>query len=389
MGSSSQPSTTTQKTEPPAYQLPYLQQGLTYAQGMLNQGGPQQYQGNTVVPFSSQTEQALGGIEQRATQGSPVIKTAQNFVTQGLMSDPSTSFGSGSNPYATSAYTAGGQNPYASPVGVNVASNPYASADNPFGGASNPYLDQTFKHAADQSYQNLSSEFARGGRNINAAAPVQADMLSNLATQIYAPAYENERNRQLQYQSQLTGIGATGYENTRAQQLQAGLQGQQIGANSLDAERARQLQAAMQGQQIGASGYENAQNRALQDLTTQRAQQTGLLNYATPLAESDYRDLSALQGVGSTVEDLTGRMIDDRVNRFNYDQQLPQQLLDQYMGRVSGNMGMNTTSTQPVYRNQTAGALGGAMGGAQLGSMFGPWGTAIGAIGGGLLGGFG
>jgi hypothetical protein len=47
------------------------------------------------------------------------------------------------------------------------------------------------------------------------------------------------------------------------------------------------------------------------------------------------------------------------------------------------------TSTQPLYQNQTAGALGGALTGAQLGSMFGPIGTGIGAIGGGLLGYFG
>jgi hypothetical protein len=37
----------------------------------------------------------------------------------------------------------------------------------------------------------------------------------------------------------------------------------------------------------------------------------------------------------------------------------------------------------------TTGALGGAASGAMAGSMFGPWGTAIGGIGGGLMGAFG
>lgn len=47
------------------------------------------------------------------------------------------------------------------------------------------------------------------------------------------------------------------------------------------------------------------------------------------------------------------------------------------------------TSSQETFRNPVAGALGGGLTGAKLGSLFGPWGTAIGAVGGGLLGGFG
>lgn len=353
MGTSSTPSTTTQKTEPPAYQLPYLQQGLGYTQGLFNEGGPQQYDGNTVVPFSPQTEQALSGIEQRATNGSPVVQSAQNFVQQGLNTPASSSFGNNANPYAGQAYT--------SPSG-----NPYASSANPFGGASNPYLDQTFQHAADQSYNALSGQFARSGRNINAAAPAQADMLTNLASQIYAPAYENERNRQLQYQSQLTGIGAQGFESAQG----------------------REFQSALQGQQIGAQGYENSQNRMLQDLQAQRSNQQGLLGYATPLAQNDYQDLAALQGVGSQVEGLTGRIIDDNASRWDYEQNRPEDALNQYLQRISGNLGQTTTINAPQSRNRTAGAVGGALSGAQLGSMFGPWGTAIGAVGGGLFGGF-
>jgi hypothetical protein len=146
------------RIEPPSYQLPYLQDSLKYAQGLFREGGPEQYQGSTVTPFAPQTEQALGLTQQRATQGSPVIDAAQGFVQRGL-------------------------------------NTPITSQ---FGGATNPYLDQTFERAAQQSRGVLSSEFSRGGRNIDASAPARADMLSGLAAQIYAPAYENERNRQLQ-----------------------------------------------------------------------------------------------------------------------------------------------------------------------------------------------
>lgn len=273
MGTSQSGNQTT-RTEPPAYQLPYLQQGLSYAQSLFNDGGPQQYQGNTVTPFAPQTEQALSGIEQRATNGSPVIGAAQDYTTKSLNGD--------------------------------------------FLGQGNPWLDATYKKAADQSYNTLTSQFARSGRNVNAAAPVQGDILSGLASQIYGGAYENERDRQ-----------------------------------------------------------------------------QGVLPYATPLAEADYRDLSALRGVGSEVEGLSDRIIQDQTGRWDYEQNRPEQNLNNYQARVSGNMGQ--TQSSPLYRNRGAGALGGAMSGAmtgaQLGSIVPGWGTGagaiIGGIGGGLLGGWG
>lgn len=349
MGSSSQSGgTQTTRTEPPSYQLPALQAGLGYSAGLFNEGGPQQYGGNTIVPFAPQTETALAGIEQRATQGSPVTQTAQNFVTQGLGATPSSTFGSATNPYA-------------SPVDAGASGNPFASSANPFGGATNPYLDAAFEQAAMKSRGILDSEFARAGRNISASAPARADMLTDLASKIYAPAYENERNRQLQYQGQLTGIGASGFENAQNRQLQAGLQ----------------------GQQIGAQGFENAQSRALQDLMGQRSNQLGMLGYASPLAEQDYRDLSALRGVGAEVEGQTGRIIDDNVARWDFEQNRPGMALDQYLGRISGNMGNTQTINLPKqYSNRGAGALGGAMAGGQMFNN-NPWAM----LGGGLLGG--
>lgn len=58
-------------------------------------------------------------------------------------------------------------------------------------------------------------------------------------------------------------------------------------------------------------------------------------------------------------------------------------------GMAGAPSGQSASTTQPVYQNRGAGALGGATTGAQLGSMFGPWGTAIGGGVGGLFGLFG
>lgn len=313
---SSSGGTQTTTTEPPAYLKPYLQGALPAAGQLYNQGGPQQYTGNTVVPFSQQTEQAMQGISQRALNGSPLIDSAQNFVQNGLSRTPTSSFGTQSNPYAAGA--------------------------NPFGGASNPYLDAQFQHAAQQTQNQLSSEFARGGRNTNASAPIRGELLNNLATQIYAPAYENERNRQLQYGSQQMGIGA--------------------------------------------NSWESGQDRRLQDLTAQRANQMGLLGAAQPLANQDYTDLGQLANVGSQIEGKTGQIIDDRVNRWNFEQNRPQANYDAYLGRITGQGGGYNTSTTQLPKQQSS-PLGGAAGGAMLGAQFGgPWGALIGG-GLGLLGG--
>jgi hypothetical protein len=128
------------------------------------------------------------------------------------------------------------------------------------------------------------------------------------------------------------------------------------------------------------------------DIAAAALRQFGVAGLAPGLANQDYVDINALQGVGGQVEDLAGRQMEDQAARWDFNQNAPQINLDNYLqrlGMVAGGAGNTTNATTPTYRNRTAGALGGAMGGAQLGSTFGPWGTGIGAIAGGLLGGFG
>lgn len=320
MGSSSTPSRTTTVSEPPAFIQPFMQYGAQQARAVYETGGPQYYEGNTVVPFAPQTEQALGLTEQRALHGSPVNDAAQNYATNTLRNSPTSQFGASQNPYAAGA--------------------------NPYGSVNNPYLDATFNKAADSVQQRLGSQFAGSGRNVEASRAVNADELNNLATGLYGGAYENERNRGLSYDQQQLGIGAQGYESER--------------------------------------------DRMAQDLEQQRSRQFGVAGLAPTLANQDYVDYQALQGVGGQVEDLAGRMMEDQAARWDFSQNAPQMNLDNYIARITGAYpGQSATQTTPTYRNRTAGAAGGAMAGAQMGSMFGPWGTGIGAIAGGLLGGWG
>ncbi len=272
MGSSSGSSRTTTTSEPPAFIQPYMQYGAQQSRALYEQGPNQYYPGNTVVPFSQQTEAALAGTEARARAGSPVTNAAQGYSTDVL----------------NGAYLPGGDR-------------------------ANPYLDATFDRAADNVQNRLSTTFAGSGRNIEASRAPMALELNDLANTIYGGAY--------------------------------------------DAERGRQQQATLTAPQ---------------------------------LANQDYVDLQALGGVGSQVEDLSGRLMEDQAARWDYNQNAPGINLDNYLARVTGAYpGESATATTPTYRNRTAGAAGGALAGAQMGSAFGPWGTAIGAIGGGLYGAYG
>jgi hypothetical protein len=145
------------QTQAPNWQQPYQAQGLNYAQNALEMGAPQQYGGNTVVPFSTQTERAMQGIEQRALSGSPLVGQASQFVGNQLSGAPTSQFSS----------------------------------------QVNPYLDAMFKRAADNSRSQLETEFSRAGRNVNAAAPIRGEQLNNLATQFYGGAFENQQQRAL------------------------------------------------------------------------------------------------------------------------------------------------------------------------------------------------
>ena len=99
-----------------------------------------------------------------------------------------------------------------------------------------------------------------------------------------------------------------------------------------------------------------------------------------------YQNLDAQQlaQVGASREADAMAQLQDNINRFNYEQNIDDQKLQNYMGVVGGGT-VGSQSIQPVFRNQGASALGGAMGGSQLASMAG-FNPMYGAIAGGLLG---
>jgi len=131
--------------------------------------------------------------------------------------------------------------------------------------------------------------------------------------------------------------------------------------------------------------------------------QAALAQAAPSIYGQQFLPSQALGQVGMQQEAIAGLPLQEQMSRFQFGQQLPYQQLQGYLSSVYGSpMGSYGTQTtqQPMYQNRTTGALGGALagglGGYALGqipgvsSFFGSQyaAPALGAIGGGLLGGF-
>jgi hypothetical protein len=147
------------------------------------------------------------------------------------------------------------------------------------------------------------------------------------------------------------------------------------------------------GQQLSAAGTQAGQQ--LSAAGTQAGQQLGALgtlgqNYNTAAQQQLAGSLNApnlvnsINGAATNLYNMGGNQQALEQSQIN----APWQLLNNYSNLIQGQYGGNTSTTTPYYQNQLAGGLGGAASGAAMGSMFGPWGTAIGAVGGGLLGAF-
>lgn len=243
----------TQTQQAPSWQQPFQQAGL---QQSLNQ---LQNTNQLVAPFAPQQNQAISNITNLANNGDPGTNAAGNFITNTLNGNVET----------------------------------------------NPMLGQLFQQGANQIQNQLGSQFAGAGRNVDQSQGQTAQALGNFASQLYGNAFNTE----------------------------AGLQTSALGA-------------------------------APSNLSSQ----LGLQN--------------ALFGAGQNVQNLGQQYI-----------QAPQNALNQYLSRVTGNLGA-TSTFNPAF-NAGAGALGGALVGSGIGNSIGStfggnggtWGSLLGSVAGGLLGG--
>ena len=182
-------STTTSQV--PSYAQPYVQNALNQSSQLYQAGGPQYFPGNQVAPFSPLQEQGFSQIQNTATGPQNLTNAAnQNFT--------------------------------------NLESGSYL---NP---ASNPSLQGVVGQADQQIQNNLTSQFAGSGRNIEASAPVQASQMGQVAQDIYGGAYNNTINNMTSALGQTGNLNMNQY-NPGMMLNQAGGQIQQQAQNMIGA----------------------------------------------------------------------------------------------------------------------------------------------------------
>jgi hypothetical protein len=332
MGGQSDNQTVTNKTDIDPVTQAWRSQILGAGNALYSQGYPSYYPGSTVVPFADQTQQGLGMLEQHAGGGAPQYQQAVSAAGRSFQENPA---------QALAMQTAQG--------GLQ---NSAIGALQGFGGANNPHLQGLWDQGSAQVTDAVNANFTRGGRTGSSAhTGALTRELGNLYSNIYAPAYEQERNRGL-----------------TAAQTQA-----QLGEGALNRQVA--------GQELAGSiwGQQN------QDTQRMSALLPSLYEYGGMPA----RDM---MGAGGAWESLASEYLADDQSRYYAPYQGAWQHLNQYASLMNGLPDFsNQNTTSPIQRNRAMGALGGATSGARLGTQIGGsgWGTAIGAIAGGLFGAYG
>jgi len=149
------------------------------------------------------------------------------------------------------------------------------------------------------------------------------------------------------------------------------------------------------------AGSQYQQERGLQQQA--QLQQAALAQAAPSFYGQQFLPSQTLAQVGAQQEAIAAQPLQEQLARYQFGQQLPYQQLQGYLSSVYGtplgSYGTQTTNA-PTYQNRGAGVLGGAiaggLGGYALGQIPGVSGffgnqyaaPALGALGGGLLGGY-
>lgn len=91
-------------------------------------------------------------------------------------------------------------------------------------------------------------------------------------------------------------------------------------------------------------------NLAYQDYANQLNLMNSVSQQAPGLAQADYADANALNQVGQQRQGEAQNLINQDVQRFNYDQNAESQALQDYMNFIQGTYGGSSQTTQPYYQ---------------------------------------
>ena len=377
MGKKGGGGSTTTKTEPWDGQKVYLTQAMQQAAKLYNNGkltannalAPAYYSGNTVAPQSAWTTQALQMQANAAKNmaNDPTMKAA-NSAAQQIANGTALKNNAGLNAlakYATQNFNAGNAalKNLQGTTGTTINSgNTALNVLNELSQNDNPYMDALYQRANNQAQASLDSNFNRSGRyGSGSHEAAAADAANNLADQMYSNLYNQRIN------------AANAASSSYLQGMNEGINAQQAAGNLYNA---------------GLNMNINAANNAGSLYNTGIGQRAAAAQIGQQLANQRYTDAAMLSEAGGVKDDYQQQLINAAIDRYNYNVQRPLQALSTYNQLISGSYGGTSTAQgQQAKGSKLGGALGGGLTGASIGTQIMPgWGTAIGAVGGSLLG---
>ena len=325
-GGGSQSSTVTNRTEVDPVTQAWRGNIMQAGANIYNQGTPAFYPGNTVVPFSGQTQGGLDYLQQHAQMGAPNLQAANNASGRAL---------SGWNPALPFAQNA---------AQGGLSNNPAMQALNQYGSGNNDYAQGLFRQASNDIGNAVNAQFAGAGRYGANAARTDAMTrgIGNAWNQIMTPVHEAERNRGLtaaQTQGSLWNAGAD--RALQGADLMGGLWSQ----GNADAARAQ-------------------------------AMLPGIFSYGQMPGQ-------AMLDIGGMYEGQAQNYLNADMDRYNYNANAPRDMLSWYSGLMSGlpDFSTQTQTTREPGSNRLMNGLGAAASMAGIGQSLGLFGGAAGAAG--------
>ena len=309
---------------------PFLSFGLGEAQRLYQAGGPQYFAGDTFVRPSATTQQGLQALEQRATQGNPLLGAAQGAVQGAIQGQQNPAaqmyqniFGQAASNPTSQFFTGlmgGTQNP--AMAGTQATASGQFLSGNPFFQGAFAPAAQAATTQFQKAIGDVSSAASRAGRygsgamqNLQGQASNQlAQQLSNTAGQLAYQNFAAERGMQEAAQGRLGALAQQNIANQMAGATGLGQNYQQALATQLAA-------TGGVGQTFG------------QDM----ARQLTAAGMAPALAQSDYQDIQNLLAAGQAREGYSGQQLGADIARFNFQQNAPQQNLGTFLSSVYGN----------------------------------------------------
>ena len=355
-GGGGQSTQTVQKADPWAGQQPFLSYGFEQAKGRFGQDQPQFFPGNTVAPFNPNELGFQQGVIDYTTGGRPAAMSfgAENALTGEMLANPNT------NPIFNTTRGLGqfGQGALQSAAGFTGApildeSNASPVMQQMLSGSvqQNPFIGQAIGSFANDAVGNFQQQVMPAMRASQIAYQPGGSSRGDIASGIAAGN---------------VGRSIADFANQSYMDAFNSAQQQQMGAAQL-MEQARGQRAQ---EALGQAGGAFQPALAGESLITQRL--GGGLGAYPSVAQAPVDMMTSLGDIGYGQREMEQQLLDESVNRYQFELNIADQKLQNYMDMIQGNYGGTTVASAERGGLGLAGALGQGVGGlAALGGLMG------------------